>query len=59
MRFEEMMESIKGLAQSQGCYTRLYNEILSLDDEGLKELKEHWESKNFKDIVDFILYIEN
>lgn len=59
MRFEKIMESIKSLAQSQGCYARLYNEILSLDNESLKELKEHWESQNFKDIVDFILYVEN
>lgn len=58
MSFNEIMENIKSLAQSQGSYARLYNTILGLENEKLQELKETWENENFKDIVDFILYLE-
>lgn len=49
MSFNEIMENIKSLAQSQGSYARLYNAILELESEKLQELKETWENKNFKD----------
>lgn len=59
MKFEEIMEVIKSLAKSQGSYGRLLNNINELDDESKAELKADWESRNFKDSVDFILYLES
>ena len=54
----EIMEGIQMMARSQGFYGRLLNRIYSLDEDEFMELTEIWEEMNFKDIVDFIIYIE-
>lgn len=58
MKMEDIIKLIRELAKSQGFYGRLLENILELDDESYKELAGLWESKNFADGLDFILYIE-
>lgn len=57
MKREEIMETIKSLASSQGLYSRLYRDLMELDeyDEVMTEL----ESQNFKDGVDLVMFIES
>lgn len=58
MKMEDIIKLIRELAKSQGFYGRLLASIAELSDEKYKELAELWESKNFADDLDFILYIE-
>ena len=58
MKREEIMETIKSLASSQGFYGRLYRKLMELDEEKYNEVMTELESKNFKDGVDLIMYIE-
>ena len=61
MNFEQIMDTIKDLAHSQGFYDRLYNNIRCLesaDPEAYERLKAELESRNFKNPVDLILAIE-
>ena len=59
MKFEEIMQVIKELSNSQGFYGRLYNGIMTLDDEDLETTKQELERQNFKDVIDIILYFES
>ena len=58
MKREEIMETIKSLASSQGLYGRLYRDLMALDEEKYNEVMTELESQNFKDGVDLIMYIE-
>ena len=61
MKMNEILDLIRGLAQSQGSYGRMYRDIMEIKEtnpEGYQELVAEWEAKNFKDPLDFILYIE-
>ena len=58
MKREEIMETIKTLASSQGFYGRLYRKLMELDEEKYDEVMTELESQNFKDGVDLIMYIE-
>ena len=58
MKREEIMETIKSLASSQGLYSRLYRDLMALDEEKYNEVMTELESQNFKDGVDLIMYIE-
>ena len=58
MKREEIMETIKTLASSQGLYSRLYRDLMALDEEKYDEVMTELESQNFKDGVDLIMYIE-
>ena len=61
MKIEQIMECIRALAQCQGSYSRFYAELLEIREndpkrwEGIIEL---FESKNFKDSVDLVMYLE-
>ena len=57
MNREEILETIKSLASSQGFYTRLYN-ALSDHSEDSEEYLNELESMHFRDAVDLILYLE-
>lgn len=62
MKREEILETIKMLASGQGCYSRLYRDLMELKAEDItqyNEIMEDLESHNFKDAVDLIIYIEN
>ena len=58
MKREEIMETIKTLASSQGLYSRLYRDLMALDEDKYNEVMTELESQNFKDGVDLIMYIE-
>jgi hypothetical protein len=51
MNKEEIIKAIKSLAQCQGFYGRL---LENLNDEAL----EYLEQQNFKDTVDMVLFFE-
>lgn len=62
MNREQIMDSIKELANSQGFYSRLYRRLM----ETKKNVPEAYESymaelgaKNLKDTVDLVLYLES
>lgn len=57
MSFQMLLQEIEILGASQGMYGRLYDKIMSLDDDELEMLANEWNGK-FNDIVDFILYYE-
>ena len=58
MKREEIMETIKTLASSQGLYSRLYRDLMALDEEKYNEVMTELESQNFNDAVDLIMFIE-
>ena len=58
MKREEIMETIKTLASSQGLYSRLYRDLMALDEDEYNEVMTELESQNFKDAVDLIMFIE-
>ena len=59
MKREEIMETIKSLAGSQGFYGRLYGDLMELDEDEYDEVMTKLESQNFKDGVDLVMFIEN
>ena len=56
MKANEILETIKMLAKSQGFYGRLLNAI-ETSEEGENLLAE-LESENFKDPVDLVMFFE-
>ena len=58
MKYEDFLENIKTLSQSQGYYGRLLRQLEDLDDEELKEVKTQIESQHFNDMLDIIMYFE-
>ena len=61
MKMDEIIDTIKGLARSQGLYGRIYRDICELqeyDPEGYEHLKTTLEEQNFQTPLDLIMYIE-
>ena len=58
MKREEIMETIKTLASSQGLYSRLYRDLMALDEDKYDEIMTELESQNFQNAVDLIMYME-
>lgn len=58
MKMEEIMRLIEMLAKSNGFYSRLLNQIAELPEHVYNELKKEWEEQNFKDDIEFILWLE-
>lgn len=61
MKREEILEHIKGLSHSQGFYGRLYQTLMEMkeeDPEAYEEVMQEWETQNFKDPVELVIYIE-
>jgi hypothetical protein len=56
MKKSELKKLVKLLAQSQGFYGRLLRDIEESDNS--EEIWQYLEEKNFKDPVDFILFLE-
>ena len=56
MKANEILETIKMLAKSQGFYGRLLNAI-ETSEEG-EDILAELESKNFKDPVDLVMFLE-
>lgn len=62
MNRDEILEAIEGLAQSQGCYTRLYqslNNVAETNPEQYNLIMEHLQQQHFKDTVDLVLFFES
>lgn len=58
MKMNEIIDTIKMLAKSQGFYGKLLNSIMSLDTEDFEKVKTELENQNFKDSIDMIMYFE-
>ena len=61
MKFDEIVQTIKDLAKSQGFYGRLLYEIEDAkenDKEKYERIKVTLEEQNFKDAVDMVLFFE-
>lgn len=58
MNREEILETIRSLAKSQGFYGRLLK-ILESDELDALAYLELLEEQNFKDPIDLILFIES
>ena len=61
MKMNQIMDLITELSCSQGFYGRLTRDILEMKEnfpDQYDMLVENWESQNFKNSLDFILYIE-
>ena len=56
MKKLELKNLIESLARSQGLYGRLLRNIEESDNS--EEIWQYLEEKNFKDPIDFILFIE-
>ena len=57
MKFKDILEGIKSLANSQGFYGRLYESIME-NEEKKEQFKEIVEEQNFNDMVDFVMWLE-
>lgn len=55
---QEILNSIKSLASSQGFYGRLYEKLSDNSKESSKVL-DKLESLNLKDSVDLVMYLES
>ena len=58
MKRDEILETIRSLAQSQGSYGRLLSDLENMPKELYNTVMADLEAQNFKDIVDLIMYIE-
>lgn len=59
MKREAILSLIESLSQSQGLYGRLLNNLMELTDSERDDVLTYWESMNFKDGLDFILFMES
>ena len=58
MNRSEILHTIKQLAQSQGYYSRLLNNINELDNDQQDELFSYLEEQKFNDPLDLVLFFE-
>ena len=61
MKMSQCLSLIRRLASSQGFYGRLYSRLMDMmvnDHDSYSAIAQEWESKNFNNDVDFILYLE-
>lgn len=62
MDIEQIMAAIRSLAESQGFYGRLYNELCEMqtnDPDQWEEVKNTLETQNFNDTLDMVMYFES
>jgi hypothetical protein len=55
---KQIKDTFESLAKSQGMYQRLLDGINELSEEDQKKFWDDLESRNFKDSVDVVLYME-
>ena len=58
MKKEEILSAIRSLAASQGFYGRLLM-ALSSDEPDAVAYLEYLEEQNFKDVIDFVMFLES
>ena len=62
MKINEILSAIRSLAQSQGFYSRLYSDLLSVKQSSPDEWADIvtvLENRNFKDTVYMVLFFES
>ena len=62
MKINEILSAIRSLAQSQGFYSRLYSDLLSVKQsspDDWADIVTVLENRNFKDTVDMVLFFES
>ena len=62
MKINEILSAIRSLAQSQGFYSRLYSDLVSVKQSSPDEWADIvtvLENRNFKDTVDMVLFFES
>lgn len=58
MKREQILETIRMLAHSQGFYGRLYNNLMEMDEDSYEDTMTFLESQNLKDAVDLVMMLE-
>ena len=58
MNREQILDAFRSLARSQGFYGRLLKQIGSVDEETREAFLSDLESRNFRDVVDLVMWIE-
>lgn len=58
MNREQILDAFRYLARSQGFYGRLLEQIDSVDEETREAFLSDLESRNFRDVVDLVMWIE-
>lgn len=58
MNREQILDTFRSLARSQGFYGRLLEQIDSVDEETREAFLSDLESRNFRDVVDLVMWIE-
>ena len=58
MNREQILDAFRSLARSQGFYGRLLAQIDSVDEETRDAFLTDLESRNFRDVVDLVMWIE-
>lgn len=58
MNKEQILDAIRSLAASQGCYGRLYN-ALTNGTEQADVFLATMEEQNFNDVVDMVMWLES
>ena len=53
------MKTFKSLAQSQGLYGRIVDELESMSESNRNMYLEGLEKQNFKDAVDLVMFMES
>ena len=59
--YEDFKEFVASLSHSQGFYSRLYNNLLEMEEndiESLEKLKKTIEEQHFTDTLDFVFWLE-
>ena len=59
MKKNEIMKTFKSLAQSQGLYVRIVDELESMSEPNRNMYLEGLEKQNFKDAVDLVMFMES
>ena len=59
MKKEEIMNSIKMLANQQGFYSRILNALEKMSETERDDILQSLEEQNFQDVVDMIIYFES
>ena len=59
MKKNEIMKTFKSLANSQGLYGRIVDELESMSESNRNMYLEGLEKQNFKDAVDLVLFMES
>ena len=58
MKKEEILNSIKMLANQQGFYGRILNTLEEMDESERNNVLQLLEEQNFQDVVDMVMYFE-